>query len=385
MTAQVLDRRALNRALLARQMLLERSDIGPLQAIGHLVGMQAQLPIPPYYGLWTRLIDFEPDELSQLFTDRQVVRLALMRSTVHLVTADDALALRPVVQQAVGRGLTPNSPFGKALAGVDLAELAVLARELVQTRPLTGQEIGTALQARWPGTDVTALSIAARAAIPLVQVPPRGLWGGVGQARSTSAEAWIGRPLAEPDVPQLVRRYLAAYGPASVRDAQAWSGITGLGRVFNELRPELLTFADPAGVELFDVPQAPRPPGGTPAPIRFLPDFDQILLAHLDRSRIFAPEQRRLIFTSNGIIRALGADRRLRQGALDRRDHEGAGDARRQYVAADRPRRDHPSGAGGRRSRRWATAGVRRPRESACGAVRGGFAPGRELRAGSAT
>ncbi len=105
-------------------------------------------------------------------------------------------------------------------------------------------------------------------------------------------------------MPQLVRRYLAAYGPASVRDAQAWSGITGLARVFNELRPELLTFADPAGVELFDVPQAPRPPGGTPAPIRFLPDFDQILLAHLDRSRIFAPEQRRLIFTSNGIIRA---------------------------------------------------------------------------------
>jgi hypothetical protein len=304
MTVQVLGRRELNRALLARQMLLERNTMSPLPAIEHLVGMQAQLPTPPYFGLWTRLADFDPLELSQLFLDRRVVRIALMRSTVHLVSASDALALRPVVQPAVSRGLTPNSPFGKALATVDLAELAVLARSLVEERPLTGNEIGTALQSRWPGVDVTALSIAARAGVPLVQVPPRGLWGGVGQSRTTSAESWIGRPQAEPDVAQMVRRYLAAYGPATVRDAQAWSGITGLTGVFKELKPSLAVFADENGSELFDVPDALRPPANTPAPVRFLPDFDQILLAHHDRSRIFVPEHRPLIFSSNGIVRA---------------------------------------------------------------------------------
>ncbi|MET3804705.1 hypothetical protein ABIB25_001701 [Nakamurella sp. UYEF19] len=304
MTIPVLSVRALNRALLARQMLLERSAISVHRAIEHLVGMQAQLPTPPYYGLWSRLANFNPQELSQLFLDRQVARIALMRSTVHLVTADDALALRPVMQSAVARGLTPGSPFGKALATVDLAELAVLARELVEARPLTGNEVGVALQDRWPGVDVTALSIAARAALPLVQVPPRGTWGGIGQSRSTTAESWIGRPLAEPDVAQVIRRYLAAYGPASVRDIQAWSGLTGLGRIITELEPELLTFQDEAGVLLFDIPNAPRPSVDLSVPVRFLPDFDQILLAHADRSRIFRPELKNLIFSNNGIIRA---------------------------------------------------------------------------------
>ncbi len=302
MTAQVLDRRSLNRALLARQLLLDRSRLSPLAAIEHLVGMQAQLPTPPYFGLWARLADFNPDELSQLFTTRQVVRIALMRSTVHLVSAPDCLALRPVLQQAVGRGMTPGSQFGKALADVDLTEAATLSRQLVEAKPMTGNEIGLALQERWPGVDGRALAYAVRARVPLVQVPPRGTWGGVGQARCTSAEHWLGRPLAEPDVAVVVRRYLAAYGPASVRDAQAWSGLTGLGAIFDALRPELLTFVDESGVELFDLPTAPRPSADTPAPVRLLADFDSILLSHFDRSRIFEPQHKALIFSVNGII-----------------------------------------------------------------------------------
>ena len=303
-TQQVLDRRALNRALLARQLLLERSVMSPLAAIEHLVGMQAQLPTPPYFGLWTRLEHFDPEELSRLYLDRAVVRIALMRSTVHLVSADDCLALRPVLAQAVARGMTPGSPYGKALVDVDLAELAVLGRALVEAQPLTGNEVALALQERWPDVDARALAFAVRATVPLVQVPPRGLWGGVGQARTTSAEAWLGRPLAEPDVAQLVRRYLAAYGPATVRDAQAWSGLTGLKSVFKNLADELVTFRDESGAELFDRPDAPRPPADVPVPIRFLPDFDQILLAHAERSRMFPAEHRMLIFTTNGIIRA---------------------------------------------------------------------------------
>src|SRR6195952_1901056 len=172
MTQTVLSRRALNRALLARQLLLERSTMSPLAAIEHLVGMQAQLPTPPYFGLWTRLVDFSPDQLSQLFLDRKVVRIALMRSTVHLVSSADCLALRAGLQQAVGRGMTPGSPYGKALAGVDLAELAGLGRKLVEANPMTGAEIGAALQQRWPQIDAAALAFAARALIPLVQVPP---------------------------------------------------------------------------------------------------------------------------------------------------------------------------------------------------------------------
>ncbi|SDO95845.1 Winged helix DNA-binding domain-containing protein [Nakamurella panacisegetis] len=304
MTAQVLTRRALNRALLARQLLLDRSPMSPLAAIEHLVGMQAQLPTPPYFGLWTRLANFDPGELSQLYLDRAVVRVALMRSTVHLVSARDCLALRPVLARAVGRGLTPASPYGKALAGVDLAELSALGRRMVEEKPLTGAEVALALQKRWPGVDARALAFAVRATVPLVQVPPRGLWGGVGQARTTSAEAWLGQPLAEPDVAQMVRRYLAAYGPATVRDAQAWSGLTGLGSVFARLGDELITFRDESGAQLYDLPEAPRPPADVPAPIRFLPDFDQILLAHADRVRMFPAEHRTLIFTNNGIIKA---------------------------------------------------------------------------------
>ena len=301
---EVLSRRALNRALLARQLLLERSPLSPLAAIEHLVGMQAQLPTPPYFGLWTRLAGFDPAELSQLFLDRRVVRLAMMRSTVHLVSSRDCLGLRSALQPAVGRGMTPGSPYGKALKGVDLTELAELGRAAIERNPMSGNEIGAELEQRWPGVDRTALAFAVRALVPSVQVPPRGTWGGVGQSRCTSAESWLGAPLREPNLVDLVRRYLAGYGPASVRDAQAWSGLTGLSSVFDALRPELQTFRDEQDVELFDVPDAPRPAADLPVPVRFLPDFDAILLSHFDRARIFEPEHRTLIFSNNGIIRA---------------------------------------------------------------------------------
>ena len=302
MAEQVLGRRALNRALLARQLLLERSTLPPLAAVEQLVGMQAQSPTPPYFGLWSRLADFDPELLSGMIVTRQVVRLAMMRSTVHLVSAADCVSFRTALQPAVGRGMTPGSPYGKALAGVDLAELAAVGRAMVEKEPLSGAELGAALQRRWPATDAQALAFGVRALVPLVQVPPRGTWGGVGQARTTSAEQWLGTDLAAPDLAGLVRRYLAGYGPAGVRDAQAWSGLSGLGAVFKALRPELVTFRDENGVELFDLPDAPRPAADARAPVRLLPDFDGILLAHADRSRIFDTAHRPLLFSVNGII-----------------------------------------------------------------------------------
>lgn len=298
----VLDDRALNRALLSRQLLLERSPHSPLAAIEHLVGLQAQLPMPPYFGLWARLAKFDPEELSRLYADRRVVRIAAMRSTVHLISADDCLRLRPVMQPASYRAMTPRSRYGRALAGVDLDELERLGRQLVEAEPQTGAQIAASLALRWPGVDADALAFGVRARVPLVQVPPRGQWRRSGQARLTSAEHWIGRPLQPPDVAAVVRRYLAAYGPAGVADAQVWSGLSGLRSVFESLRTELLTFRSESGAELFDLPDAPRPSGELPAPVRLLPEFDNILLSHDERSRIYRPVHRRLIFTVNGII-----------------------------------------------------------------------------------
>lgn len=303
-TGDVLSRRALNRALLERQLLLRRSTSPALDAVEHLVGMQAQAPTPPYYGLWTRLTGFRPADLADLITSRQVVRIALMRGTVHLVTARDCLALRPVVP-VLERSLAHGS-HGKQIAGIDPVELVAAGRELVEQQPRTGVELGELMAKRWPGHDPDALVMAVRCLVPLVQLPPRGVWGAGGQLTVTTAEAWLGRPLDEtpsaalPDATML--RYLAAFGPASVMDVQAWSGLTRLREVAERLRPTLRSFRDEQGRELLDLPDAPRPDPETPSPVRLLPEFDNVLLAHADRSRVISDEHRKRVRTRNGMV-----------------------------------------------------------------------------------
>ncbi|MDU0204489.1 winged helix DNA-binding domain-containing protein [Paenibacillus sp. MAH-36] len=300
---KILSRRDLNRALLARQLLLRRSDMPVLAAVRHLVGLQAQAPNPPYVGLWTRLQSFHHEQLSQLILDRSIVRIALMRSTIHLVTADDCVTLRPILQAVQDRGL--QGAFGKKLAELDLDALAAAGRALLEAQPLTLGELGKRLRAQWPQRDATALAQAVRCRLPLVQVPPRGIWGAAGQAAHTTAEAWLSRPLAEAaSVDAMLLRYLAAFGPASVKDMQVWSGLTRLREVMERLRPGLLVFRDEHGSELFDLPEAPRPDASTPAPPRFLGEFDNMLLSYDDRSRIMAEELKQRVFTYNGIIRA---------------------------------------------------------------------------------
>ncbi len=301
--SDVLGRRALNRALLARQMLLRRAQLPAFDAIERLVGMQAQAPNPPYVGLWTRLDGFHPDELSTLINDRRAVRIALMRGTIHLVTARDCLTLRPVLQPVLDRGL--NAIFGVRIAGVDTAALVAAGRALVEERPRAYAELGALLRERWPDRDAAALANAVRALAPLVQVPPRGIWGASGPAAHTTAESWLGRSLDANHAPDaMVMRYLAAFGPATVRDVQVWSGLTGLHAVIERLRPRLRAFRDEQGSDLLDLPDAPRPDPDTPAPPRFLPDYDNALLSHADRTRIMDDEHRTLVFTKNGIIRA---------------------------------------------------------------------------------
>jgi hypothetical protein len=302
-TGDVLTQRALNRALLERQMLLRRAAISVDEALERLVGMQAQAPNPPYLGLWTRLDGFRPDDLAQRIRDRRAVRMALMRSTIFLVTARDALALRPVLDEELARWAL--GVHGKGVAGVDLAELAAAGRALVEESPRTFQELGLQLAERWPDADRSALGNLVRNLVPLVQVPPRGVWGEGGPAAHTTAEAWLGRPLhAETAPDEMLMRYFAAFGPASVRDAQHWCGLKRLNEVVDRLRPRLRSFRGESGTELFDLPDAPRPSAEAPAPVRFLPEFDNVLLSHADRARIISEPDRKRVFTVNGIIRA---------------------------------------------------------------------------------
>lgn len=297
----MLTRRALNRALLARQLLLERSPLGPLEAIEHLVGLPAQSPNPPYVGLWTRLREFRVEDLSELLTARAAVRIGLMQATPHLVSARDARTLRPLLQGVQERHLSAASR--ERLRGADLAEIAAAARVLVDQRPYTVKELGAALAERWPDADPAALGAAARAGLPLVQVPPHGLWGAVGQPAYTTAEHWLGAgegPQATVD--DLVLRYLAAFGPATVRDVQAWSGLGGLGEVADRLGDRLVSYRDEQGAELLDLPEAPLPHPDTPAPARYLADFDAMLHAFDDTIRIMDDRDRRDVFAVPGVV-----------------------------------------------------------------------------------
>jgi hypothetical protein len=241
--------------------------------------------------------------LSRLIQDRKAVRIALMRSTIHLVSARDCLNLRPSVQSVHERSL--KGAFGKHLDGVDAKSLAAAGRSLVEAQPLTFSELGKLLSQQWPDRDPAALAAAVRTLVPLVQIPPRGLWGESGQATHTSAEVWLGHPLSsQPAVQAMILRYLAAYGPATVQDIQTWSGLTRLREAVESLRSRLVTFRGEQGHELVDLPEAPRPDADAPAVARFLGEFDNMLLSHADRTRIIDEAYRGRVFTNNGIIRA---------------------------------------------------------------------------------
>jgi len=270
-------------------MLLRKNELPAEDVIERLVGMQAQVPNDPYLALWSRIDEFQTTELVRLFEQRRVVRAGLMRGTIHMVTARDCLYLRPVTRPVMDRMFFSGSPYGRNLKGIDVEEVVAVGRKLVEEKPRTRAELRPLLAERWPEHDPGSLAYAVTYLLPLVQVTPRGIWGKSGQAAWTTTESWLGgqlQPDATPD--EMILRYLAAFGPASVMDIQAWCGLTKLREVTDRL--ELRTFKDEGGRELLDVPDAPLPDPDTPAPPRFFPEYDNLFLGHADRSRI-APDE----------------------------------------------------------------------------------------------
>jgi len=284
--SDVLSHRALNRAMLARQYLLTREQKSARETISDLVGLQAQAPNAPYVALWSRLADFAPAELVDLIETREAVRIPCLRGTIHLVTAEDARTLRPLTQIVLTRAFSSQA-FARNLSGLDLRELLEAAGELLADKPRTKPEITKILGERWPGYDVSSIGYAVSYLLPVIQIPPRGLWARTGPVAWALAESWLGAGLdQDPSVDQMMLRYLAAFGPATVADVQTWSGLTRLREVAERLRPRLRRFTGPRGAELLDLPDAPRPDEDTPAPPRFLPEYDNILFSYADRARV---------------------------------------------------------------------------------------------------
>jgi hypothetical protein len=298
---RALTARALNRATLDRQLLLRRHDLPARQAVRRLAGLQAQAPHAPYLGLWCRLPGFAPETLSVLITERSLVRAPIFRGTVHALDAADFLAFRPLFDKLMAGALRAN--FTKRLAGADLREVARRGNDLLAERgPLTRTQLGQALAADWPDADPSALAYVVTYLVPVVQVPPRGIWGKSAQATWASADSWLaGVARPAPRVAELVVRYLAAFGPATVADAQVWSGLTRLREVTEQL--DLRTWRGPDGAELLDLPDLILPDEDVPAPPRFLPEYDNLLLSHADRSRVNPDNRQPPLWPGNGATR----------------------------------------------------------------------------------
>jgi len=295
-----LSARALNRATLARQMLLARETHDVTDAVERLGGLQAQLARPPFVALWARLAGFTRDQLLDAVRARSVVRATMMRGTLHLVSARDFLRFRPALQPMLTAGM--ESILRQRAAGMDLAAVLAAARARLAEAPRTFEELRAALSAAFAEVDERALGYAVRMQLPLVQVPnDTSAWGWETGPAFALAESWLGAAAADDgDAPRaLVRRYLGAFGPASVADAQAWCGLKGLRATFDAMRDELATFRDARGRELFDLPHAPRPGEDADAPARFLPEFDSLVLAHDDRTRVIADEHRPRVVSKN--------------------------------------------------------------------------------------
>jgi hypothetical protein len=294
MTETTLTLRQLNRTLLHRQMLLARQTIDPYSAVRRLGAMQSQLPNPPYLGLWARLDDFQRADLTALMESRRVVRAPWNRSTLHLVTDEDHQKFRPLIAPALVRGM--KSFHGRNLDGLDLDALVSEAIPHLAEAPRSMGEVKDHLLKIYPDRMGEALNYAARTLIPLVQVPPGGTWGVGSMAKYALAEQWLGASGEAASLADFFRHYLTGYGPASVMDFQVWTGLTGLQKPLAAHRDAFTVYRDEGGRELWDVPGGDIINGDAPAPVRLVPEYDNLVIAHQDRRRILADDDRKKVF-----------------------------------------------------------------------------------------
>jgi hypothetical protein len=280
--------REINRATLARQGLLERSSVSVVGMIEQLAGLQAQEPKPPFIGLWSRIDGFEAGDLREALHSGDVVRATLMRATLHLWSARDYKELRSALQPALDGAMA--SILKARGEGIVVDDVLAAARGLLaRGKQLTFDEIRAKLSEQFRDLDHRALGYVTRTGLPLAMVPTDDAWGFPRDSRFKLVTQVDKRAATE----ELVRRYLAAFGPATPADAQVWSGLKGLKGTFASLELEEV---DPG---VFDLPDAPRPGADVPAPVRFLPAFDNLLLAHKDRTRIIDDEHRPKVVTKN--------------------------------------------------------------------------------------
>ena len=286
--------RRLNRTLLLRQHLLTRVAMTPEQMIDHLIGLQAQEPLSPYLSLAARLTDLDPWAVSAAIEDRSLVRILSLRDTVHLHLPADAVTLPVWAAPVREREMKVSQTIGSARE-VDRAAFSTAVHELLADGPLPQRRLGAGLAERFPAYTAAQLGQVARVAEVLAQLPPRGCWKPTGSTAVAYdlASRWTGLPLAEPDVPALIRRYLAAYGPGTAADVTAWSGITRLAPVFKAM-PDLERHEDADGKPLYDIAGAPIADEDAPAPVRLLGSYDNVWLSHAGRDRVTRPEERKL-------------------------------------------------------------------------------------------
>ena len=303
---RVLGRRELNRALLQRQLLLERLPLSAVQAVERLGGLQAQATSSPYFSLWARLERFERDELTAALRSRRLVKALLQRGTLHVATPKHYWAVSTVRRQ-----LAPTlwPPSGEArLPAKEIARIAQLVAADLDGAELSLKEVQALLQphAR-EGVPATFLWRRVQGQVPVIHVPPSGIWGYGGHGVYTAAGGKLRGGLLDPDraFDRVVRTYLAAYGPATKQDVGQWAGVPRLAPIAASLeRLKLRTFRDEAGGVLYDVPRAPLPDPELPAPPRLVPRFDNLVLSHADRSRILGDVPPSRIVTKNGLVHA---------------------------------------------------------------------------------
>jgi hypothetical protein len=319
----VLTKRVLNRTLLHRQHLLERVDLAPLAMVEHLLGLQAQDVLPPYLSLAARIRDFDPLTLSATLESRETTRILLMRGTIHLVSAQDALTLRPFIQPLLTKQCK-NADWGNNFPQERYDEVVKLTYATLADGPLAAKALGEALAKVFTDRSPSDATNLAKALAPLVQIPPRGLWKRSGGQTYVTVEEWLGTELPDPDVAEIVRRYLRAFGPATAADVTAWSGATGMAPVFKALGDELVTL-EVQGKKVFDLAGLELADEETPAPVRLLGKYDNVWLSHAGRDRVTTPERRkRWMGLNGGMAETVFVDgmleglwRRTGSGALD--------------------------------------------------------------------